>query len=73
MKLLLGDVLIETDHIEYAERMSPHIVKLQFVSGTEIEVACGIKAQHHATSDQDAKGFLQTLLNAEGYEKKVDK
>ncbi len=28
MKLRVGNVLIETDHIEYTERVSPHTVHL---------------------------------------------
>ena len=70
MKLLLGKTLIETDHIETVERMSPQTVKIQFRSGKTLEVVCGMKTTHPAVSDQDADGFIQTLLNTETYEKK---
>ena len=43
MKLRLGDVLIETEHIESIEKVAPHTVKVFFVSGKVIEVLCGIK------------------------------
>ena len=45
MKLRLGDVLIETDHIEFAEKVAPHTVKLVFVSGTTLDVHCGVTRQ----------------------------
>lgn len=70
MKLLLGKVLIETDHIETVERLSPHSVKIHFVSGYELTVTCGIKSTARATSEQDADGLIQTLLNTDAYEKK---
>ena len=44
MKLLVGKVLIETDHIETVEKLSPHTVKVFFVSGRTLEVICGIKS-----------------------------
>ena len=49
MKLRLGKVLIETDHIEMIERLSPHNVKLFFVSGNVLEVVRGIKSTAAAT------------------------
>ena len=63
MKLLVGKVLIETDNIEFVEWQSAHTVKIYFVSGYELEVVCGITTKHHAVWDQDADGFIQTLLN----------
>ena len=33
MKLLVGKVLMETDHIEAVEQLSPHTVWVYFVSG----------------------------------------
>ena len=65
MKPLLGKVLIETDHIEDAEIVSPHLVKLYFISGYDLEVACGITSTAPATGEQDAAGFIQTLLNTD--------
>ena len=65
MKLRLGDVLIETDHIEIAERVSSYTVKLSFVSGKALEVHCGIKPTGPAIWDQDADGFIQTLQNTD--------
>ena len=65
MKLLLDRVLIETDHIESAERVSPHTVKLYFVSGKVLEVHCGVKTREPAAWNQDADGFLQTLQNTD--------
>lgn len=63
MKLRLGDILIEVDHIEFAERVAPHTVKLTFVSGTTLAVHCGVKSDVAATWNQDTDGFLQTLEN----------
>lgn len=63
MKLRLGDVLIETDHIEMADKVSPHTVKLVFISGTKLEVHCGVKSKAPATWNQDAEGLIQTLEN----------
>lgn len=66
MKLRLGDVLIETDYIEIAERVAPHTVKLYFRSGTVLDVHCGVKSNALATWNQDADGLLQTLENTDG-------
>ena len=63
MKLLLGKVLIETDHIASIERTSVHTVNIQMVSGQVIEVVCGVKTDAPAVSDQMADGFIQTILN----------
>lgn len=63
MKLLVGKVLIETDHIEIVEKVAPHTVKLVFVSGNVLEVHCGIKSSSAAVWDQAADGFIQTLQN----------
>ena len=65
MKLLLGKVLIETDHIESAEIIAPHTVKLHFVSGHVLDVVCGVKTTGRATWCQDASGFITTLLNTD--------
>lgn len=65
MKLLLGNVLIETDHIEIVERVSTYTVKVYFVSGNELEVHCGIKSSSRATWDQDADGFIQSIQNTD--------
>lgn len=73
MKLLLGKVLIETDHIESAEIVAPHTVKLYFISGAELDVHCGIESTALATWEQEAAGFIQTLLNTETYEKKLER
>ena len=65
MKLLLGKLLIETDHIETIERVAPHTVKIGFVSGYILEVHCGIKTTAPAVWNQDADGFIQTLQNTD--------
>ena len=65
MKLLLGKLLIETDHIETVERVSSHTVKIGFVSGYVLEVHCGIKITAPAVWDQDADGFIQTIQNTD--------
>ena len=44
MKLLLGKVLIETDHIEIVEKVAMHTVKIVFVSGNTLEVHCAINS-----------------------------
>ena len=65
MKLLLGKVLIETDHIASIERTSVHTVNIQMVSGQVIEVVCGVRTDAPAVSDQMADGFIQTILNTD--------
>ena len=65
MKLLLGKVLIETDHIESIERTSVHTVNIQMVSGQVIEVVCGVKTDAPAVWDQMADGFIQTIQNTD--------
>ena len=65
MKLRMGDVLIETDHIEIVERVAPHTVKLFFVSGKVLEVHCGVKSDAAAVWDQDANGLIQTVQNTD--------
>ena len=65
MKLLLGKLLIETDHIETVERVTAHTLKVGFVSGYVLEVSCGIKTTPPAVWDQDADGFIQTIQNTE--------
>ena len=66
MKLLLGNVLIETDHIEIVEKIAPHTVKIVFVSGNTLEVHCGIKSSSPAVWDQEADRFIQTIQNVDG-------
>ena len=63
MKLLLDKVLIETDYIEIVEKVGPHTVKIVFVSGSTLEVHCGIRSSSSATWHQDAEGFIQTIEN----------
>ena len=65
MKLRLGNTLIETDHIEFIERVAPHTVKLCFISGVVINVHCGVKSDAAATWHQDADGFIQTIQNTD--------
>ena len=65
MKLRMGDVLIETDHIEIVERVAPHTVKLFFVSGKVLDVHCGVKSDAPAVWNQDADGLIQTLQNTD--------
>ena len=65
MKLRVGKFLIETDYIEMVEWLSPHTAKLYFVSGTTLDVVCGIKTTSPATWDQDADGFIETLQNTD--------
>ena len=65
MKLLLGKVLIETDHIEVIEKVAQHTVKVGFVSGYILDVHCGIKTTTRAVWDQDADGFIQTIQNTD--------
>lgn len=65
MKLRLGETLIETDHIEMVKKVSPHSVKVFFISGNEIEVLCGIEGDSLSTWEQDANGFIQTIHNTD--------
>ena len=73
MKLRLGDVLIETNHIEMADKVAPHTVKLTFTSGTTLDVHCGVKSNAAATWNQDAEGLLQTLENTDRVKDRNDK
>lgn len=65
MKLLLGKLLIETDHIETVERVGAHTVKIGFVSGYTLGVHCGINTTTPAVWNQDADGFIQTIQNTD--------
>ena len=65
MKLRVGKFLIETDYIEMVEWLSPHTAKLYFVSGTTLDVVCGVKTTSPATWDQDASAFIETLQNTD--------
>lgn len=73
MKLLIGNVLIETDNIEAVEKLTTHTVRLYFVSGYTLEVVCGLKSTHRAVWDQDADGLIQTLQNTDSYQKKENR
>jgi len=73
MKLRLGDVLIETDYIEMADKVAPHTVKLVFISGKTLDVHCGVKSNTPATWNQDAEGLLQTLENTDRVKDRNDK
>ena len=65
MKLLVGKVLIETDYIEAVEQLSPHTVRIYFVSGHTFEVVCGIKTSGPAFWNQKVEGFMQTIQNTD--------
>lgn len=65
MKLLLGKVLIETDYIEYVEKVTPHTVKCYFVSGNALDVVCAVKTTSPATWDLDTDAFIQTIQNTD--------
>ena len=65
MKMRLGNVLIETNHIERVERVSTYTVKVFFVSGNVLEVHCGIKSDARATWELDADTLMQTLQNTD--------
>lgn len=73
MKLRLGDVLIETNYIEIADKVAPHTVKLFFLSESTLDVHCGVKSEAPATWNQDAEGLLQTLENTDRVEDLDDK
>ena len=72
MKLLLGKVLVETDHIESIEKISVHTVNIYMVSGEVIKVVCGIKTDAPSVWDQMTDGFIQTIQNTD-YPKLKDK
>ena len=65
MKLLLGKVLIETDHIETVEKVSEHTVKIIFVSGNVLDVHCSVKSTTSAVWNQTADGLIQTIQNTD--------
>lgn len=73
MKLRLGDVLIETNYIEMADKVAPHTVKLFFLSGKTLDVHCGVKSEAPATWNQDAEGLLRALENTDRLEDSNDK
>ena len=61
MKLFVGTDLIETDYIECVERLAAHSVKIYFVSGYELTVACGVKSVSGVHWPQDADKFMSVL------------
>ena len=68
MKLRLGKVLIETDHIEQTEI---HVyegrewITIKFVSGEKLQVSCKGDKRTPATWDMSAELLLQKI---EGYD-----
>ena len=67
MKLRRGNTVIETDHIEYTQKLSSGMAKRYFTSGYTLDVVCGIKSTdpRAATFDRTAGQFLDTIENTD--------
>lgn len=67
MKLHIGDTMLETDHIEYLQKVGPHTVKVYFTSGAVLDVVCGLKtdSKDAAVFNGDANAFLIVIENVE--------
>ena len=64
MKLRLGKVLIETDHIEQAEIQvyeNHEWVIIKFVSGEKLQVSCKGNTDSTATWNTSAEELLHTI------------
>ena len=59
MKLRVGKLLIETDHIEMVEWLSEHNVRVFFVSGMTLDIVCGMQTTSPAFSEQTADEFIR--------------
>ena len=71
MKRLLGNILIETDHIESVKIISDGEVVLSFVSGKTIRVSCGMPI-HEAWYDGNSEQFISDLLLRDKVETEVE-
>ena len=67
MKLQISDTLLETDYIEYLQKVGPHSVKVYFTSGAVLDVVCGLKTAslNAAVFNGDANAFLVVIENIE--------
>ena len=65
MKLRLGNTIIETDYIEYVQKLTSHSAKIAFTSGEVITVICETIANTHvAEYDSDVDTLLDIIGNA---------
>ena len=70
MKLRLGNVLIETDHIEQAEiQVSEYYewVAIKFVSGEKLQIACKGNTNSTATWNTSAESLIQAIEGSDRY------
>ena len=67
MKLRLGNTIIETDYIEYAQKQSSGTARIYFISGNTLDVVCGLKTTdpRAATFDGTADQFLEAIENTD--------
>lgn len=65
MKIRCGNTIIETDYIEYTQKLSSGAAKVYFTSGQTLEVLCGLKTTdpRAATFEGTADQFLDTIEN----------
>ncbi len=71
MKIRLGKVLIDTQHIVAVTQKSPSVCQIEFTSGNTLDVVCGIKTanQDIALFDGDGNQFLDYIENIDNTEK----
>ena len=71
MKIRLGKVLIDTQHIVAVTQKSLSICQIQFTSGNTLDVVCGIKTTNRdiAVFDGDSSQFLDYIENIDKPEK----
>ena len=43
MKLELGNTMLETDYIEYLQRIGLSSITVYFISGAGLDIVCGLK------------------------------
>ena len=66
MKLQLGNVVIETDNIEYTEKIDNRTVDIYFISGIKVEVDCDdFYSTNSATWDGDTDNLIQVILEVD--------
>ncbi len=71
MKIRLGKVLINTQHIVAVTQKSPSICQIQFTSGSTLDVVCGINTTNRdiAVFDGDSSQLLDYIESIDETEK----
>ena len=66
MKLRLGNTIIETDYIEYIQKLTDHSAKITFTSGEMITVICeGPTNMDAAAFEGDLDALLDLIENSD--------